>query len=137
MSSNWGDFNGDGKTDYVDYKIFSTQVDPYSGEYQGNVSSSSSGCSGIIWLLIIVFVSIGAIVANPMIGVVVALFCVFIYGNYKRNAKIEAEKEAGKGAVYPRSTNEYGVVICPKCSTRQKADNRRCCNCGIPFAYIE
>lgn len=34
MSSNWGDYNGDGRTDYVDYKIYTTQVDPYSGEYQ-------------------------------------------------------------------------------------------------------
>lgn len=34
MSANWGDFNGDGRTDYVDYKIYTTQVDPYSGEYQ-------------------------------------------------------------------------------------------------------
>ena len=41
MASNWGDFNGDGKTDYVDYKIYTTQVDPYSGEYQGNSNQNS------------------------------------------------------------------------------------------------
>ncbi len=28
-----GDFNGDGKSNYVDYKIYTTQIDPNSGEY--------------------------------------------------------------------------------------------------------
>ena len=28
-----GDFNGDGKSNYVDYKIYTTQIDPDSGEY--------------------------------------------------------------------------------------------------------
>lgn len=45
-----GDFNGDGRSDYVDYKIFTTQVDPYSGEYQGPSSSSGGGGSGILAL---------------------------------------------------------------------------------------
>ncbi len=30
-----GDFNGDGKSNYVDYKIYTTQIDPNSGEYGG------------------------------------------------------------------------------------------------------
>ena len=30
-----GDMNGDGKSNYVDYKIYTTQVDPNSGEYGG------------------------------------------------------------------------------------------------------
>lgn len=28
-----GDYNGDGKSNYVDYKIYTTQIDPNSGEY--------------------------------------------------------------------------------------------------------
>ena len=31
----FGDFNGDGKSNYTDYKIFTTQIDPNSGEFGG------------------------------------------------------------------------------------------------------
>ena len=33
MAFRAGDFNGDGKSNYVDYKIYTTQIDPNSGEY--------------------------------------------------------------------------------------------------------
>ena len=47
MSWNPGDFNNDGRVDYVDQKIFDTQINPYSGEYQGP-SSGSSGFDATI-----------------------------------------------------------------------------------------
>ncbi len=50
---NWGDLNGDGKSDYVDQKIFDTQINPYSGEYQGPTPSSGSDGSILIWGLIV------------------------------------------------------------------------------------
>lgn len=57
MASNWGDFNGDGKTNYVDYKIYSTQIDPYSGEYQRNRPRSGGG-SGLGAYYLILFIII-------------------------------------------------------------------------------
>ena len=47
MANSFGDFNGDGRSNYVDYKIFTTQVDPGSGEYQG-VNSSNRNYGGSI-----------------------------------------------------------------------------------------
>ena len=35
MGFSAGDYNGDGKSNYVDYKIYTTQIDPNSGEYGG------------------------------------------------------------------------------------------------------
>ena len=37
----FGDFNGDGKSNYTDYKIFTTQIDPNSGEFGGG---GGGGC---------------------------------------------------------------------------------------------
>ena len=38
---NPSDFNGDGRTDYVDYKIYTNYIDPQSGEYQGDMFQQS------------------------------------------------------------------------------------------------
>lgn len=37
----FGDFNNDGKSNYTDYKIFTTQIDPNSGEFGGG---GGGGC---------------------------------------------------------------------------------------------
>ncbi len=37
----FGDFNNDGKSNYTDYKIFTTQINPNSGEFGGG---GGGGC---------------------------------------------------------------------------------------------
>ena len=60
MSWTPGDYNNDGKADYVDYKIYTTQIDPNSGEYQGPPSSSGSGIGSLITWGIIAFIALAA-----------------------------------------------------------------------------
>ena len=101
MSSNWGDFNGDGKTNYTDYKIYTTQVDPYSGEYQGH-NSRSSGGSGIL-LYILFVLAIIVLFLYPIVGLFIALFSLSMLlasalakaseKRDKRNAIIKRQKE--------------------------------------------
>ena len=76
MSFTPGDFNGDGRADYVDYKIFTTQVDPYSGEYQGPSTSSGGGGSGILVLGFLGFLVMSFFAA---MGDTIIIFRQFLY----------------------------------------------------------
>ena len=76
MSYNWGDYNGDGKTDYVDYKIFTTQVNPYSGEYQDDAHNVMQEYQRQYYKPVRNHLSFGEWVFN-FVAVVVILFVVF------------------------------------------------------------
>ena len=53
MSFDFGDMNNDGRVDYVDQKIFDTQINPYSGEYEGPPVTTSHFDGRIILYIII------------------------------------------------------------------------------------
>ena len=72
-----GDFNGDGRSDYVDYNIYTTQVDPYSGEYQG--PSTSSGGGGGSAILALGFVGFLVLCFFAAMGDSVIVFRQFLY----------------------------------------------------------
>lgn len=108
MSNNWGDFNGDGRTDYVDYKIFTTQVDPYSGEYQNDAykvmqeyqrqqyqsqQKSLSFGQWFIWtlvagvvLLVVMSLPVDSDLIMPIFGIsIIVIFVVYIVIKNKQN----------------------------------------------------
>ena len=72
MSSGW-DFNGDGKSDYVDYKIFNTQINPYSGEYEGYHFATISRRKLSYRLCVIVICVFSAFVSNLGLDTIISV----------------------------------------------------------------
>ena len=107
MSSNWGDFNGDGKTNYTDYKIYTTQVDPYSGEYQGH-SSRSSGGSGIL-LYILFILGIIILCLHSEIAIYIGLAIVVLPLCYKLGKA--AEERNKRDAIRNARKRDAGVLL--------------------------
>ena len=64
-----GDMNRDGRVDYVDQKIFDTQMNPYSGEFQGESVSRETG------------EAIGRIVAFFILGFIILFVITLISEN--------------------------------------------------------
>lgn len=132
----WGDLNGDGRSDYVDQKIFDTQINPYSGEYNSVQPGSSSGeaFSKIIGFVLMFFAA-GAIVAFPIVGVLIAAFIIFIYVLLKKsNKRAEEEKAVKENLAAVESINERekklkGKWVCDKCGTINDS-YLMTCSCG-------
>lgn len=105
MSNNWGDYNGDGRTDYVDYKIYTTQVDPGAGndqneayrvmqEYQnqhyyqtsGNKLSSGEWAicfvAALVVLCVVLFLDIEAELAG-LLGMLLIIVFAVIFAVFK------------------------------------------------------
>ena len=107
---NWGDLNGDGRSDYVDQKIFDTQINPYSGEYQGDMFQQTpktyyrrerSGLNLVdyviimgIWLVLFFVIMATPLAKAPELAgiILVALLIPIIFIFFNKVVKVREEK---------------------------------------------
>ena len=133
----WGDLNGDGRSDFVDQKIFDTQINPYSGEYQGNTPSYGGGGSGgglLVTIAALIF-CIVLFAAVPTLGISIGVVVLIALLSTKKDQAKANKRKYGSYVppVYPIASEESNEVTCPECYKKQKVGNRRCENCGVPF----
>ena len=131
----WGDMNGDGKTNYIDYKIYETEVASNSG------GGGGGGCGGIIGgILILGFFAVMIALMGQELLIIglwlgAVLLVAYLIGQRKlRKQEQEKEKEDEEAEkirtqTYEREEKTKGTWRCDKCGAINNHYLTRC-SCG-------
>ena len=143
---NPSDFNGDGKTNYVDYQIYKNYIDPKTANQTSNYGGSGGSFSGIVIIAVIVVFILGWIGQTVSeIGADGLFFVIFgtigfmfvFWGIYRLCTLFSRKKAAAAQKRQEKEKQEWDNIcknyhfLCPYCGAEMtpSIDEESCPRC--------